>query len=43
MDLNLTDEQQLIQQTAREWLRRENRTVYTIIPGAPAAPAGGTQ
>lgn len=34
---------ELIQQTAREWLRRENRTVYTIIPGAPAAPAGGTQ
>ncbi len=34
---------ELVQQTAREWLRRENRTVYTIIPGAPAAPAGGTQ
>ena len=26
-----------IQKTAREYLRRENRTVYTIIPGAAAA------
>jgi zinc protease len=29
---------ELIQRTAREWLRPENRTVYTIIPGAK----GGT-
>ncbi|HWA15303.1 MAG TPA: pitrilysin family protein [Gemmatimonadales bacterium] len=30
----------LIQKTAREYLRRENRTVYTIIPGAPQAQGG---
>ncbi|MBC7896258.1 MAG: insulinase family protein [Cytophagaceae bacterium] len=29
--------------TAREFLRRENRTVYTIIPGAKDAPAAGAQ
>jgi zinc protease len=29
-----------IQQTAQEYLRKENRTVYTIIPGAKDAPAG---
>jgi zinc protease len=28
----------LIQRTAQEYLRRENRTVYTIIPGAKDAP-----
>ncbi|HWA59417.1 MAG TPA: pitrilysin family protein [Gemmatimonadales bacterium] len=32
---------ELIQQTAREYLRPGNRTVYTIIPGAQPAPAGG--
>jgi zinc protease len=31
---------ELIQRTAREFLRRENRTVYTIVPGAKAAAAG---
>ena len=31
----------LIQKTAREYLRRDNRTVYTITPGAKAAPGGG--
>jgi zinc protease len=35
---------ELIQKTAREYLRKENRTVYTIIPGAKAPQAqGGTQ
>ncbi len=29
-----------IQKTAQEYLRKENRTVYTIIPGAKDAPAG---
>jgi predicted Zn-dependent peptidase len=29
----------LIQRTAQEYLRPENRTVYTIIPGAKDAPA----
>ncbi len=33
----------LIQRTAREYLRPGNRTVYTIVPGAPQAAAGGTQ
>jgi predicted Zn-dependent peptidase len=33
---------ELIQKTAREVLRKENRTVYTIIPGA-TVPAGGAQ
>ena len=32
-----------IQKTAQEYLRRENRTVYTIIPGAAAAGATGAQ
>jgi predicted Zn-dependent peptidase len=31
----------LIQRTAREYLRPTNRTVYTIVPGAPASPAAG--
>jgi len=31
----------LIQRTAREYLRPENRTVYTIIPGAKDAGPGG--
>jgi zinc protease len=31
----------LIQKTAREYLRRDNRTVYTITPGAKVAPVGG--
>jgi predicted Zn-dependent peptidase len=31
----------LLQKTAREYLRRDNRTVYTITPGAKAAPGGG--
>jgi predicted Zn-dependent peptidase len=31
---------ELLQQTAREYLRRENRTVYTIVPGARGAAAG---
>ncbi len=31
---------ELIQRTAREYLRRENRTVYTIVPGARSAAAG---
>jgi predicted Zn-dependent peptidase len=31
---------ELIQRTAREYLRRDNRTVYTIVPGAKAAAAG---
>jgi len=34
---------ELIQRTAREWLRRENRTVYTIVPGAPVAATAGGQ
>jgi len=33
---------QLIQQTAREYLRPENRTVYTIIPGAKDQGSGGS-
>jgi predicted Zn-dependent peptidase len=33
-----------IQQTAQEYLRRENRTIYTIVPGAKdAGPNGGMQ
>jgi zinc protease len=31
---------EVIQRTAQEFLRRENRTVYTIIPGARDVPAG---
>ena len=31
---------ELIQRTAREYLRRENRTVYTIVPGKQDAAAG---
>jgi predicted Zn-dependent peptidase len=32
---------EMIQKTAQEFLRRENRTIYTIVPGAKdAAPAG---
>lgn len=27
--------------TAQEWLRRENRTVYVVLPGAASAPGGG--
>ncbi len=34
---------ELIQRTAREFLRRENRTVYTIVPGARQAAAAGSQ
>ncbi len=34
---------ELIQRTATEYLRRENRTVYTIVPGAPAAASAGGQ
>ncbi len=34
---------ELIQRTAREYLRRENRTVYTIVPGARQAAAAGSQ
>jgi predicted Zn-dependent peptidase len=30
-----------IQKTAKEYLRRENRTIYTIIPGAKDTPASG--
>jgi predicted Zn-dependent peptidase len=30
-----------IQKTAQEFLRKENRTVYTIVPGAKDAPPGG--
>jgi predicted Zn-dependent peptidase len=33
----------LIQKTAREYLRTGNRTVYTIVPGAKAAAAAGSQ
>ncbi len=36
---NVTPE--LIQRTAREYLRSENRTVYTIIPGAKESGSGG--
>jgi predicted Zn-dependent peptidase len=32
---------QQIQKTAKEFLRRENRTIYTIIPGAKDTPANG--
>jgi predicted Zn-dependent peptidase len=31
----------LLQRTAQEYLRKSNRTVYTITPGAKAAPASG--
>jgi predicted Zn-dependent peptidase len=31
---------ELIRRTAREYLRRENRTVYTIVPGAKTSAAG---
>jgi predicted Zn-dependent peptidase len=30
-----------ILKTAQEYLRRENRTVYTVLPGAKDAPAAG--
>ncbi len=33
----------LIQRTAREYLRPGNRTVYTIVPGAKDAAAAGSQ
>jgi predicted Zn-dependent peptidase len=33
----------LIRRTAREYLRRENRTVYTIVPGAKTDASAGTQ
>jgi predicted Zn-dependent peptidase len=33
----------LIQRTAREYLRPGNRTVYTILPGAAATAAAGTE
>ncbi len=33
----------LIQHTAQQYLRRENRTVYTIVPGAKTASAAGSQ
>jgi len=36
---SITAEQ--IQKTAQAYLRRENRTVYTIIPGAKDTPASG--
>jgi zinc protease len=36
---SITAEQ--IQKTAKEFLRRENRTIYTIIPGAKDTPATG--
>lgn len=39
--LAVTPEQ--ILKTAREYLRPENRTVYTIIPGATTAGGNGTQ
>jgi predicted Zn-dependent peptidase len=34
---------ELIQRTAREYLRRENRTIYTIVPGAKDAAVAGSQ
>ena len=34
---------ELIQKTAQEYLRRENRTVYTIVPGAKPTAAAGSQ
>jgi predicted Zn-dependent peptidase len=34
---------ELIQRTAREYLRPTNRTVYTIVPGAKAQPPRGGQ
>jgi predicted Zn-dependent peptidase len=34
---------ELIQRTARQYLRPENRTVYTIVPGARTDAAAGTQ
>jgi zinc protease len=35
---------ELVQKTAQEWLRKTNRTVLVVNPGAPAksASAGGT-
>jgi predicted Zn-dependent peptidase len=30
-----------IQQTAQEYLRRENRTVYVVLPGAADRPSSG--
>jgi predicted Zn-dependent peptidase len=33
----------LIQKTAQEYLRRENRTVLAIVPGAAAAPEGAQE
>jgi zinc protease len=39
--LAVTPEQ--IRNTAREWLRPENRTVYLIIPGASAEGKGGSE
>jgi predicted Zn-dependent peptidase len=34
---------ELIRRTAREYLRPENRTVYTIVPGAKTDAAAGSQ
>jgi predicted Zn-dependent peptidase len=34
---------ELIQRTATEYLRASNRTVYTIVPGAKASAAAGSQ
>jgi len=31
---------ELIQRTAEQYLRRENRTIYTIVPGAKPTAAG---
>lgn len=33
----------VIQRTAQEYLRRGNRTVYTIVPGAADAPSGASR
>ena len=30
----------LLQKTAREFLRRDNRTIYTVVPGAKSATPG---
>jgi predicted Zn-dependent peptidase len=34
---------ELIQSTAREYLRSGNRTVYTIVPGASPSASAGSQ
>jgi predicted Zn-dependent peptidase len=34
---------ELIQRTAEQYLRRENRTIYTIVPGAKPTAAAGSQ